>query len=281
MEVEVPRSHPRYESLLIRERLVKGFKEGYVVPQGLIAHGRGECFDYIIGERTIEPALKAVEAAAAALILAKYPVISVNGNVAALVAEEVVKLAKKVNAKIEVNLFYRTEERVRKIAEVLRESGADEVLGVDDATATIPELFSERRRVSPRGIYIADVVLVALEDGDRTEALRKMGKTVIAIDLNPLSRTSLAASITIVDNVVRAIPRISEAVDRLKTKTGDELEAILRSYSNPRVLAEILLYIERRLRELAEGVDRLVWSAGGPRITLPPPRPSSGPDHRG
>ncbi len=264
MEVEIPRSHPRYESLLIRERLVRGFKEGYVVPQGLIAHGRGECFDYIIGERTIEPALKAVEAAAAALLLAKYPVISVNGNVAALVAGEVVKLAKKVNAKIEVNLFYRTEERVRKIAEVLRESGADEVLGVDDAVATIPELFSERRRVSPRGIYIADVVLVALEDGDRTEALRKMGKTVIAIDLNPLSRTSLAASITIVDNVVRAIPRISEAVDKLKTKTGDELEAILRNYSNPRVLAEVLLHIERRLRELAEGVDRLVWSAGGP-----------------
>ena len=75
MEVEIPRSHPRYESLLIRERLVGGFKEGYVVPQGLIAHGRGECFDYIIGERTIEPALKAVEAAAAALLLAKYPVI--------------------------------------------------------------------------------------------------------------------------------------------------------------------------------------------------------------
>jgi len=264
MEVEIPRSHPRYESLLIRERLVRGFKEGYVVLQGLIAHGRGECFDYIVGERTIEPALKAIEAAAAALLLAKYPVISVNGNVAALVAEEVVKLAKKVNAKIEVNLFYRTEERVKKIAEVLRESGADEVLGVDDAVATIPELFSERRRVSPRGIYIADVVLVALEDGDRTEALRKMGKTVIAIDLNPLSRTSLAASITIVDNVVRAIPRISEAVDRLKTKTEDELEAILRNYSNPRVLAEVLLHIERRLRELAEGVDRLVWSAGGP-----------------
>jgi len=249
---------------MFRERLVKGFKEGYVVSQGLIAHGRGECFDYIIGERTIEPALKAIEAAAAALLLARHPVISVNGNVAALAAEEVVKLARKVNAKIEVNLFYRTEERARKIAEVLKRSGAEEVLGVDDAVATIPELFSERRRVSPRGIYIADVVLVALEDGDRTEALRRMGKTVIAIDLNPLSRTSLAASITIVDNVVRALPRISEAADRLKARSRAELEAILRSYNNARVLAEVLLHIERRLRELAEGVDKLVWSAGGP-----------------
>lgn len=264
VEIEIPRSHPRYESLVIRERLVRGFKEGYVVAQGLIAHGRGECFDYIIGERTIEPALKAIEAAAAALLLAKYPVISVNGNVAALVAEEVVRLAKKVNAKIEVNLFYRTEERVRRIAEVLRGCGADEVLGVDDAVATIPELFSERRRVSPRGIYAADVVLVALEDGDRTEALRKMGKTVIAIDLNPLSRTSLAASITIVDNVVRALPKISEAVDKLRGKPRAELEVILRNYNNAKVLAEVLLHIDRRFRELAEGVNKLVWSAGGP-----------------
>lgn len=264
VEIEIPRSHPRYESLVIRERLVRGFKEGYVVPQGLIAHGRGECFDYIIGERTIEPALKAIEAAAATLLLAKHPVISVNGNVAALVAEEVVRLAKKVNAKIEVNLFYRTEKRARKIAEVLRGCGADEVLGVDDAVATIPELFSERRRVSPRGIYVADVVLVALEDGDRTEALRRMGKTVIAIDLNPLSRTSLAASITIVDNVVRALPKISEAVDRLRGRPREELEAIVRNYSNAKVLAEVLLHIERRLGELAEGIDKLVWSAGGP-----------------
>lgn len=252
MEVEIPRSHPRYESLLIRERLVRGFKEGYVVPQGLIAHGRGECFDYIIGERTIEPALKAVEAAAAALLLAKYPVISVNGNVAALVAGEVVKLAKKVNAKIEVNLFYRTEERVRKIAEVLRESGADEVLGVDDAVATIPELFSERRRVSPRGILIADVVLVPLEDGDRTEALRKIGKTVIAIDLNPLSRTARAATITIIDNIVRAMPLMIEKVREMKKLSKNELQEVLRNYDNNQVLQDALKYILNRLSELSQ-----------------------------
>jgi 4-phosphopantoate--beta-alanine ligase len=55
------------------------------------------------------------------------------------------------------------------------------------------------------------VVLVPLEDGDRTEALRRLGKTVIAIDLNPLSRTAQAASITIVDNVTRAMPKLVDA----------------------------------------------------------------------
>lgn len=254
MRVEIPRSHPRYESLLIREKLVEGFNEGYVVPQGLIAHGRGECFDYLIGEKTIEPAFKAIQAAAAMLLLAKHPVISVNGNVAALVPGDVVRLAKVVNAKIEVNLFYRTEERIRKIADVLRSHGADEVLGVDDATATIPELFSERRRVSPRGIYIADVVLVALEDGDRTEALRRMGKTVIAIDLNPLSRTSLAASITIVDNVVRAVPKLVEVASTMRSQPKEFLEEIVRNYDNSKTIAEVLEHICQRLRELSEKV---------------------------
>ncbi|MEM1892951.1 MAG: 4-phosphopantoate--beta-alanine ligase [Sulfolobales archaeon] len=264
MRIEIPRAHPRYQSLMIREKLVEGFEKGLVVPQGLIAHGRGECFDYIIGEKTIEPALKAMRAAAAALLLAKHPVVSVNGNVAALVPEEVVRLAKASNAKIEVNLFYRTEERVKKIAEVLKLHGAEEVLGVDDATATIPELFSERRKVSPRGIYVADVVLVALEDGDRTEALRKMGKTVIAIDLNPLSRTSLAASITIVDNVVRALPKLTEFVEEMKNEPRGYLEEVLKGYSNAKVISEVLDYINRRLRELSERIHEKVWSPGEP-----------------
>jgi 4-phosphopantoate--beta-alanine ligase len=248
----IPPGHPRRESLLIREKLVEGFKRGLVVPEGLIAHGRGECFDYLIGESTQPFADRAMNAAVAALLLAKHPVISVNGNTAALVPREVVELAREVNAKIEVNLFYRTREREEAIAKWLREHGAVEVLGVgEDASATIPELFSERRRVSPRGILVADVVLVPLEDGDRTEALRKMGKTVIAIDLNPLSRTSRAASITIVDNVVRTIPLMVEKAKVMKKMSRSELESVLREYDNNKTLQEALRHILSRLSELS------------------------------
>ena len=248
----IPRSHPRYWSLLLRERVVEACREGVVVPEGLIAHGRGECFDYLIGEETRGFAEEAERAAAAALLLARHPVISVNGNTAALAAREVVELARASGALIEVNLFYRTEERARKIAELLKRNGAREVLGVDDATAVIPGLEHARGRVSPRGIYVADVVLVALEDGDRTEALRRMGKTVIAIDLNPLSRTARAASITIVDNVVRALPRITRYVEEMRTWDEERLEKLLNEYNNEKVLAEALRFISKRLLELAE-----------------------------
>ncbi len=48
-------------------------------------------------------------------------------------------------------------------------------------------------------IFAADVVIVPLEDGDRCEALKRWAKIVITVDLNPLSRTSRTADLTIVD----------------------------------------------------------------------------------
>src|SRR2546426_7296798 len=63
--MKIPRSHPRYTSLMTREKLVRAWKAGIVVPEGLIAHGRGEAFDYLLGEETSAPALVAEKAAAA------------------------------------------------------------------------------------------------------------------------------------------------------------------------------------------------------------------------
>jgi 4-phosphopantoate--beta-alanine ligase len=245
--------HPRAESLRIRERLVEYSQKGVVALSGLIAHGRGEAFDYIIGEKTTQCAKKAIRAAAAALLLAEHPVISVNGNAAALSAEDIVKLAEVTGAAIEVNLYHRLPGRDEAIERVLREAGAREVLGVGEAaSAQIPEIQSDRRRVDPRGILIADVVLVPLEDGDRTEALVKMGKTVIAIDTNPLVRTAQYATITIVDNIVRAMPALVEEAEALKKRSREELKRILSEYSNREILSEAIRLIMERLSDLAE-----------------------------
>jgi 4-phosphopantoate---beta-alanine ligase len=238
--IGIPSDHPRAKSLYIREMLVNGFRRGLVVPEGLIAHGRGEAYDYLIGERTTKTAQRAIEAAAATMLLSSRPVISVNGNTAALCPNTAVELAKVAGAAIEVNLFYRTEEREKAIKTELELHGAKNVLGVGSkaASARIPELQSERRRVDPDGIFTADTVLVPLEDGDRTEALIKMNKKVITIDLNPLSRTSRAANITIVDNVVRAMPALVEAARKLSGTTS--LKKITDNFDNNKNLQESL-----------------------------------------
>ncbi len=231
----IPKSHPRYESLLTRELIVEGIRKGITSMQGLIAQGRGEAFDYLIGEKTSKCALQAERVTAAMLLLAKRPVISVNGNVAALVPGEIIRLSDIVNAPLEVNLFYRTEERMNRIIEYLRSFGAKKMYTKSDGL--IPGLEHERAKVDTDGIFSADVVLVPLEDGDRCKALVEMGKSVIAIDLNPLSRTAQCAGITIVDNITRAIPNISKFAEELKDSEKDELLRIVREFDNKKNLA--------------------------------------------
>lgn len=250
---KIPPNHPRAESLRIREKLIEHYKRGIVAEAGLFAHGRGEAFDYLLGEQTTAPALKSIEAAAASLLTAKHPIISVNGNTAALVSREIVQLSTVTKAKIEVNLFYRTRKRVQAIKTLLENVGAREVLGADPAfSARIPELSSKRRIVDSRGILVADVVLVPLEDGDRTEALVKMGKNVVAIDLNPLSRTAQKATVTIVDNVVRAMPLIVDAAKKLRGQSAEKCREILAKFDNKANLANSIVLIKQRLAELAE-----------------------------
>jgi 4-phosphopantoate---beta-alanine ligase len=237
----IPADHPRYRSLVTRELLAGFVKKGIVSMEGLTAHGRGEAFDYFIGERTSESALTAERTAAALLLEARNPVISVNGNTAALAAREITALQQATGAKVEVNLFHRTEKRVRLIEDLLRNAGADVFSG--PAERLLP-LSHDRAWCRREGIFGADVILVPLEDGDRCEALVKMGKTVIAIDLNPLSRTSRMATLTIVDELTRALPNITRACGNL---SGADQQHLLTSLNNNYLLSEAIREMTMRL----------------------------------
>ncbi len=254
IHLNIPKDHPRAESLRVRELIIEGMHENIVAEAGLIAHGRGEAFDYLIGEKTPDFAVKQQTAAVALMLLAEKPVISVNGNVASLCPEDLIKLASVLSAELEVNLFYRREERSSIVTRKLEENGAKNVLGNDSSFHTsIDELTHSRRVVDKRGIHSADVILVPLEDGDRTMALRKIGKKVITIDLNPLSRTSVWSDISIVNNVVRAIPEMIEIAKKLKNKKQDDLKKIVSDFNNYKSLQESLSFISLRLNKLAEG----------------------------
>ncbi|MDI6719455.1 MAG: 4-phosphopantoate--beta-alanine ligase [Methanomicrobiales archaeon] len=237
----IPPDHPRHRSLVVRERLAAYAREGVVALEGLIAHGRGEAFDYLLGERTIESALLAERTAAAMLRMAERPVFSVNGNTAALAAGAIAALQRVSGIPVEVNLFHRTEERVRRIARILEDAGVSVLAG--EAERLIP-LSHDRAYCLRDGIYAADVVLVPLEDGDRCQALRSLGKQVIAIDLNPLSRTARSATLTIVDEVTRAIPAVAEAYPTL---TDAESARLISRLDNTYLLRSALDAIGERL----------------------------------
>jgi len=231
----IPKSHPRHKSLKTRELIVSGVKNGITSIDGLVAHGRGEAFDYLIGEKTTETAKKSIEAAAALLLLARNPIISVNGNTSALVPKEIAELAKEANAKIEVNIFHQSKERELKIKKYLIKNGAKEVL-LPQKQFKIKYLESNRKYANKEGIYKADVVFVPLEDGDRTGALIKNKKKVIVIDLNPLSRSAQKATITIVDNITRAVPLLTNKIRQYKKLNRAELMRTMKSYDNKKIL---------------------------------------------
>ncbi|MCK4938085.1 MAG: phosphopantothenate/pantothenate synthetase [Methanosarcinales archaeon] len=236
---DIPPDHPRYLSLMTRHRIVSGVEKGITSQEGLIAQGRGEAFDYLIGEETLPFAYASEYAASAMILLAKRGIISVNGNAAALIPAELVQLSEITGAPLEVNLFYRTEERVLKIIKHLQAHGAGQVLGAQP-DASIPGLQSQRSKVCRDGIYSADVVFVPLEDGDRCEALMRMGKQVIAVDLNPLSRTAKQATISIVDNVVRAVPNMVKMVPKLKGKDKGYRHGVMMNFDNKKGLADAM-----------------------------------------
>ncbi len=235
-----------------REKLVIGVKKGLVVQEGLIAHGRGEAFDYLLGECTLPEASHAAKVAAAYMLNAANPVISVNGNTAALTPGELVELAELIpKAKLEVNLFHRSEARISKIVQELDEHAKIEinVLG-ENPDAKLPGLEYNRAFCTQEGIYTSDVIFVPLEDGDRARALVEMGKTVITIDLNPLSRTARTANVTIVDNIVRALPNIINCVKELKDQNKGELDQIIGSFDNGKNLKQVQEFISERLKTI-------------------------------
>ncbi len=79
-----------------------------------------------------------------------------------------------------------------------------------------------------------------------------MGKNVIAIDLNPLSRTAQLATVTIVDNIVRAMPTLAKIAKGLRTEGKEKLKGIASDFDNKRTLSESIDLIKQRLTKLAE-----------------------------
>lgn len=240
-------SHPRYQSLLLRHRLEEAEKQGMLAGSAMIAHGRGEAYDYLLGEQTIPSAHEATLHALRALKNAERPIISLNGNAVALAGEQLLALAQQLKCPVEINIFYRTPERMSALLERLetikKERSLDvEILGASP-NARIPGLKGPRAKCTKEGIIDSDVILVPLEDGDRCEALVAMGKTVIVIDLNPLSRSAKMGTITIVDELTRVAENMLFQFDSIK------MSEVSKTYDNEETLRDALRHIATKFSD--------------------------------
>ena len=252
---DIPESHPRRESLLSRQKLVDAASKGMLAESALIAHGRGEAFDYLLGEKTCDSARLAIMETAYRLLNSEKCVISVNGNTVALAGPQLIACAAVLGCPIEVNIYYGTPKRMEVLLSTLMEQQQlalnlypqiknkitdVKILG-GNPDGRIPNLEGPRANCHSDGILSADTILVPLEDGDRCEALIAMGKTVCVIDLNPLSRTAQMATVTIVDELTRCVPILLETLMQNSVKSLDwnnkenlenVIQEILRNFNN-------------------------------------------------
>ena len=213
---------------------------GMLAESALIAHGRGEAFDYLLGEKTCDAAEKAIRETSARMKAAERCVISVNGNAVALAGMQLIVCAAVLNCPVEVNIYYRTPARMEALLsalevqqkqavqlypEIAERISTVPILGANP-DGRIPNLEGPRANCHSNGILSADVILVPLEDGDRCEALVAMGKFVIVVDLNPLSRSAKMGSLTIVDELTRFADNLFTAIGEnhpLQDLNNDEL----------------------------------------------------------
>ncbi|MBE6485772.1 MAG: phosphopantothenate/pantothenate synthetase [Methanosphaera stadtmanae] len=229
----INKDHPRYQSLLYREKIVEAHKNGILADSGMIAHGRGETFDYLIGEKTTDNSKNTIKVAACYFLTRKRPVLSVNGNTTALVSEDIAELSKILDIPVEINLYYRTPERIKNIEAVYKKLGVKEILGTDDDDfIDTPDLNGPRSPVSIEGINKADLIFIPLEDGDRAEKLAALKKDIVNVDLNPLSRTAITSTVTIVDNIVRVMPLLLEYVKKYSNCDNDILLDKIDNFDN-------------------------------------------------
>ena len=245
--INVPENHPRFHSLLLRKRITEGMKLGLATEAALLAHGRGEAFDYLIGEKTHDFALDAIKTASALILCAKHPVLSVNGSSASLAGLEIAKLVDLYDQlTVEVNLFYHSEKRSKRITQHLRELGISRVVeSCSDSFLELKNVQHARRRMHPEGIARADVVLVALEDGDRCHSLVDAGKTVIVIDLNPMSRSAQAGYVTIVDELTRVLDCLALQINVDKNVDRTILQNRISGYDNEKILNRAIYSIRK------------------------------------
>ena len=232
-EEVVDPEHPRYESLMIRKKIAEAGAKGMLADSAMIAHGRGEAYDYLLGEQTIPSALDATREAAARLVKSSKPVLSLNGNAIALAGQEFLTIASQLGCPIEINIFYRTPQRMGALIGHLKmlnqklDLDVEIMGGIPDAR--IPGLEGPRGACQQNGIFEADTVLVPLEDGDRCEALMAMGKTVLVIDLNPISRSSRGCTVGIVDEVTRVAKNLIQFIPQKPAATNWDNDRGLQS----------------------------------------------------
>jgi len=228
---EIPRSHPRYSSLLTRERLVEAYEEGILDEGALIEFGREEAVDYLIGERTIEEAYRSTEVAVSYILLSKNPMIVLDGVCIALAANEIKKICRLLRLSVYIGED-SSEVRERLVGRL--------------------NLSPMKEGIEPKERMDRDLLIVH----GKNKIFRAFNGIKIYFGLNIFSNDINEMDIVIVDSVTRFFSTIEEIFNKLRKKSRRELIEITKDYNKEEIFIDTLNFVVNRIERLLDGEMR-------------------------
>ncbi len=217
---KIPRSHPRYSSLITREKLIEAYEDGILDEGTLIEFGREEAVDYLIGERTIEEAYRSTKVAVAYILLSKNPMIVLDGVCLALSANEIKKICRSLGLSI-----YLGESEVRE--------------------RLIGRLKEEE--IEPKEYMDTNLLIFHRKN----KIFRDFNGRKIYFGLNIFSNDLKGVDVVIIDNVIRFFSNIEEIFDKLREKSRRELIKITEDYKNEEIFMETLNFVIKRIERIS------------------------------
>ncbi|HIH40756.1 MAG TPA: hypothetical protein HA221_04260, partial [Halobacteria archaeon] len=91
---EIPISHPRYRSIIVREKLVNAYNNNILNDEDLIDFGKEEAVDYFLGEKTTKMAYISYIISIMDMFLAKKPALILD-NISFILAEDTIRKSVK------------------------------------------------------------------------------------------------------------------------------------------------------------------------------------------
>ena len=162
---DVPKTHPRYLSLALRDTIVAGVEQrDYLCPWAYRARAWG---GFRLPHRGNDTTLRDggnPRGGGDASSRSTPCHLRQRAMLAALAPDGLIALGRVLNAPLEVNIFHTETGREQRIREHLLKHGASDVL-MPTTQAQLSYIDSNRKFVHPDGIFKADVVFVPLEDG--------------------------------------------------------------------------------------------------------------------
>lgn len=234
---EIPISHPRYRSIIVREKLVNAYNNNILNDEDLIDFGKEEAVDYFLGEKTTKMAYISYIISIMDMFLAKKPALILD-NISFILAEDTIRKSVKDAFFVYPSIDGR-EDRADNIHPffgdrlliVINEKSFNEILL---KRIGLPYFkYSSTEDIDDLGI---DLLFYHKMDNRQLDGLKNVKK--VYFGLNLFSNCYYCSDLVILDNINRFFTNIERLYFKLIKNDKERLNKLVVKFGNVDFLKE-------------------------------------------